>query len=309
MLSFFSGLRARTAVKLVCALGVIAIVGACDDDDDGVDPFSIVRRSHQIDLRVARTTLAQDDTVTVVPAITDRETGDTLRPTYAFRSTAPSVASVGATTGLVRALLPGTTMIIASARFNDSTYADTVTITVNSTNATNNLAILTPDTSIFTGDTKTLATRLRNAAGTELTTRARSFTSLDTAIVAVSSAGVVTAKALGTTRVILAAEGLADTVSITVIQRPVADIVVTPDPANVNQGRTVQLTASPRAANGTALTGRTVTWSSDNTAIATVDATGLVTGVAGTATGNPVTIRVTSEGVTRLVEVRVFPAS
>ena len=307
MLSFFSGLRARTAVKLVCALGVIAIVGACDDDDD-VDPFSIVRTSHQIDLRVARTTLAQDDTVTVVPAITDRETGDTLRPTYSYQSTAPTVASVSATTGLVRALLPGTTMIIASARFNDSTYRDTVTITVNNTNRAASAAILTPDTSIFIGDTKTLVAELKNPGGTVLATRARTFTSLDTAIVSVSAAGVVTARALGTTRVILSAEGLADTVSITVIQRPVTDIVVTPDPASVNQGRTVQLTASPRAANGTALTGRTVTWSSDNTAIATVDATGLVTGVAGTPTGNPVTIRVTSEGVTRLVEVRVFPA-
>src|SRR5688500_9794316 len=174
MLSFFSGPRARTGVKLLCALGVIAIGTACDDDDDAA-PFSIVRTDHVMDIRVARATLAQDDTVTVVPTTTDAETGDTLRPTYTFRSTTPAVASVGAGTGLVRALLPGTTRIIASAFFNDSTYEDTVQITVNSTNATTSLALLTPDTSILIGDTKTLRTLLWNAAGTELTTRARTF--------------------------------------------------------------------------------------------------------------------------------------
>jgi hypothetical protein len=306
MLSFFSGRRARTGVKLLCALGAIAIGTACDDD--ATNPEAVRREGHTIDLRVARTTLAQDDTVTVVPAITDQETGDTLKPTYTYRSTAPTIASVGAATGLVRALLPGTTNIIASAFFNDSTYEDTVAITVNNTNRAATLAITTPDTTIFTGDTKTLVTALRNPNGTLLETRARTFTSLDTNIVRVSSAGLVTGRAVGTTRVILSAEGLADTISITVAQRPVADIVVTPDPANVNAGGTVQLTAQLLAANESVLTGRTVTWSSDNTAIATVNGSGLVTGVAGTPTGNPVTIRVTSEGVTRQVRVVVFPA-
>jgi hypothetical protein len=309
MISFFSGSRTRAGVKLLCALGAIATATACGDDDD-VDPFSTREVGHNIDARVARTNLAQDDTVTVVPAITDAESGDTLKPSYTFVSTSPTVASVGASTGLVTARLPGTTMIIASAFFNDSTYRDTVTITVNSTNIATSLEILTPDTTYFLGDAKAISTRLRNAAGTVLTSRARTYTSSDTSIATVSTNGTVTAKKAGTVTITLSAEGLTDVITVTVVPRPVETIVVTPNPATVNQGRTIQLTAQTIAANDEVLTGRPVVWSSANPAIATVDPnTGVVTGVAGTPTGNDVIIRATSEGKSGVTVVRVFPPS
>ncbi|HKA58466.1 MAG TPA: Ig-like domain-containing protein, partial [Gemmatimonadales bacterium] len=72
----------------------------------------------------------------------------------------------------------------------------------------------------------------------------------------------------------------------------VATVSVTPATATVDVGATVQLTATPRDANGNPLTGRAVTWTSSDPAIATVSATGLVSGVA----GGPVTITATSEG-------------
>src|SRR5439155_18708328 len=57
-------------------------------------------------------------------------------------------------------------------------------------------------------------------------------------------------------------------------------------------GQTVQLTATPRDANGNVLSGRTITWSSDNATVATVSTSGLVTAkVAGSAM-----ITATSEG-------------
>ena len=306
MLSFFSGFRARSGVKLLCALGVMAAVTACDDED-GKDPFSTRRTDHQIDLRVARTTLAQDDTVTVVPAITDRQSGDTLKPAYTYSSTNTSVASVGATSGLVRALLPGTSMIIASARFNDSTYRDTVTITVNNTNRAVSAAILTPDTTFFLGDAKSLRTLLLNPTGGTLTSRSRTYTSKDTSIASVSSAGLVTAKKVGTVNIILSAEGLADTVAITVVLRPVSTIVVTPSVSNIRVGQTVKLTAELIAANDAVLTGRTIVWSSDDASVATVDQTGLVTAVAGANPPRSVVIRATSEGKTGGATVFVTP--
>ena len=306
MLSFFSGFRARSGVKLLCALGVMAAVTACDDED-GADPFSTRRTEHQIDLKVARTTLAQDDTVTVVPTILDLQSGDTLKPTYTYSSTAPTIASVGAASGVVRALLPGTANIIASARFNDSTYADTVTITVTNTNRAVSAAILTPDTTYFLGDAKAIRTRLRNSNGDSLATRNRTYTSMDTSIASVSSAGLVTAKKVGTVNVILSAEGLADTVAITVIPRPVETIVVTPGTSNIRVGQTVNLTAQLIAANDEVLTGRTIAWSSDDPSVATVDQTGLVTAVAGANPPRSVVIRATSEGTTGGATVFVTP--
>src|SRR5205085_12411481 len=60
---------------------------------------------------------------------------------------------------------------------------------------------------------------------------------------------------------------------------PVATVEVTPPSASVQAGQTVQLTATPKDANGAPLSGRTVTWSSSNTAVATVSNGGLVSGV------------------------------
>src|SRR5437588_1545446 len=73
---------------------------------------------------------------------------------------------------------------------------------------------------------------------------------------------------------------------------PVATVTVAPATASVQVGLTVQLTATTKDANGNTLTGRTVTWSSGNTGVATVSSSGLVTGVA----AGSATITATSEG-------------
>src|SRR5258706_63531 len=85
-----------------------------------------------------------------------------------------------------------------------------------------------------------------------------------------------------------------DTATITVAcpPAPVASVSLTPAAASVLTGQTVQLTATPKDANGNPLGGRVVTWSSDNTTIATVSASGLVTA---NAVGSA-TITATSEG-------------
>ena len=80
---------------------------------------------------------------------------------------------------------------------------------------------------------------------------------------------------------------------MTVTNVPVASVTVSPASGSVTVGATVQLAAVTKDAAGNVLTGRTVTWSSSNTSVATVSGTGLVTGLtAGTAT-----ITATSEGV------------
>src|SRR5207248_6857681 len=73
---------------------------------------------------------------------------------------------------------------------------------------------------------------------------------------------------------------------------PVASVTVSPASGSVLVGQTLQLSAAPKDVDGNTLTGRTVTWTSSNTAWATVSSSGVVTGVtAGTAT-----ITGTSEG-------------
>jgi len=91
---------------------------------------------------------------------------------------------------------------------------------------------------------------------------------------------------------------------MTVTNVPVASVTVSPAAVSLTVGQTMQLAAVTKDAAGNVLTGRTVTWSSSNTSVATVSGTGLVTGLtAGTAT-----ITATSEGVAGTAAITVTTA-
>ena len=83
--------------------------------------------------------------------------------------------------------------------------------------------------------------------------------------------------------------------------KPIASIAVTPTTADVLVGRTTQLTATPKDANGAALTGRTLAWTTSDASKATVDGNGLVTGVA----AGQAKVTVTGEGKSTEVTVNV----
>jgi alpha-tubulin suppressor-like RCC1 family protein len=82
----------------------------------------------------------------------------------------------------------------------------------------------------------------------------------------------------------------------------VASVAVTPGTASVPVGATTTLTATPRDASNTALTGRSITWSTNAAAVATV-ANGVVTAVSA---GSAV-ITATSEGKSGTATITVTP--
>jgi len=83
------------------------------------------------------------------------------------------------------------------------------------------------------------------------------------------------------------------------------DHVVIAGSATVFAGGTSQLTATPQDANGQTVTTATTSWSSSDPSVASVDATGLVTGV--TASPSPVSITATStdDGITTSASISV----
>lgn len=110
------------------------------------------------------------------------------------------------------------------------------------------------------------------------------WTSSNTAVATVNTSGLVTAVSAGTTTItVKTVDGnKTATSTITVAAIPVASVSVTPTTASLYAGNTQQLSASISPANAT---NKTVTWSSSNTGVATVNSSGLVTAVsAGTAT-------------------------
>src|SRR5213594_2118259 len=109
----------------------------------------------------------------------------------------------------------------------------------------------------------------------------------------ISSSGLYTAGSVPGGYVVTAtASGITGTAILSVTNVSVASVAVSPAAATVSAGATQQLSTVLKDASGNVLTGRTVTWASSNSALSTVSATGLVTGVA----AGVVTITATSEG-------------
>ena len=126
-------------------------------------------------------------------------------------------------------------------------------------------------------------------------TRTITWASSNSAIATVTSDGVVAGVAPGSTIITATADDKTGSVTLSVTPAPavpVATVVVSSPVTDVEVGTSAQLTAIVKDASGNALTGRTITWSSTNALIATVDSTGLVTALSGGTTQ----ITATSEG-------------
>lgn len=154
---------------------------------------------------------------------------------------------------------------------------------------------------VVVGSTLPLQASLRDAAGQLVDGPAVVWTVQDTTIATVSSTGVVTGRAVGSTQVAASANGRSGLASLTVLPVPVATVSVSPAHVDLTPGSRASLTAVTADAAGRSLDGRTVLWASSNAAVATVDAAGVISAVApGTAT-----ISATSEGVSGSASVSV----
>lgn len=162
--------------------------------------------------------------------------------------------------------------------------------------------IVTPSTaSVQVQSTISLTAAVRNAAGAELTGRTVSWSSSDATIASVSN-GNVTGVAPGTTNIVVTSEGRSATAQITVVPIPVATVGISPASASITVLTNTTLVATTRDANGAALTGRSIAWTSADATIATVS-NGLVTGIAAGST----TITATSEGRSASAQITVTP--
>ncbi len=153
------------------------------------------------------------------------------------------------------------------------------------------LAIQPATATLLAGDKQRYTVTARDASGRELAGRA--------VTVATSAPGIVGlvadslhALAPGTATITASAEGRTATAQVTVLAR-VASVVLSLDTATLEPGATRRISATARDADGNALSGRTVSLTSSNPAVATVAADGTVTAHA---EGTSI-IRAVSEGV------------
>jgi uncharacterized protein YjdB len=202
--------------------------------------------------------------------------------------------------GTVRGIAAGTARVTATVEG----VSAGITVTVLAPRAVVTRVVVQPDSLVLapgaTGDLKVVA---YDSAGNVVTGRAIVWASSSTGVATVGAGGAVTAVAAGTAQVSATVEGVTGSAKVIVragTYRAVASIRVWPDSLILDQGESRLISASTYDSNGN-VSGRPITYTSSNTAVAKLDANWKVVGVA------PGTARIiaSSEGVEAYIGVRV----
>ena len=162
--------------------------------------------------------------------------------------------------------------------------------------------VLSPATSELAalGATVQLAAEVRDQNGNVMGGAALTWVSSSTAVATVNASGLVTAAGNGTATITATAGTVSGSATVTVSQQ-VGAVEITPDTGIVLPGTKLQLAAEAQDANGHAVAGSEFVWESSDTAVAVVDSTGLVSGIALGA----VEVSATSSGVTGRAQLEV----
>ncbi|OQA95662.1 MAG: Gellan lyase precursor [Bacteroidetes bacterium ADurb.Bin217] len=253
-----------TATITATSVAAPTVTGSASLTVSSVLPSSITVTLTSSVLSVGGSTTA---TATVNPS----NAGD---KSVTWTSSNTSVATINAN-GQITAIGAGTAIITATSVAAPAING-TATITVNTVLPTGITVTITPNSLAVGGTATATAEVLPSNAGDKSVT----WTSSNTAIATVNASGVVTAVAPGTaliTATSVAAGGVSGTASITVSSIVPTSIVVTLSPVSISIGATSQATATVSPANAG---DKSVTWTSSNTAVASVNANGVVTAIA-----------------------------
>jgi uncharacterized protein YjdB len=185
---------------------------------------------------------------------------DASDKTVTWSSSNSSVAKV--TDGLVEAVGGGSALITVNASGITATCSVTVTVPVSSVTLDKN------SLDMIKGESARLTATVNPSDATDKTV---TWTSSDSYVARVSN-GLVEAVGGGSAVITVNASGKTATCSVTVTV-PVSSISLDKSSVTLKQNETVQLTASVSPSDAT---DKTVTWTSSNTTVATVDSTGKV---------------------------------
>jgi uncharacterized protein YjdB len=284
--------------RILAAGGILGFVGAiaafdlgCPSDSEDTHISSIVVGPSPAAVRVGGTVQLH---ATVV--LSNGREAETATLTWTSSNPSIAAASGNSETGYVTGVALGTATITASGEGIAGTVQVTVSnVPVASVTVTGAATVAVNGTSQFTAIAK-------DDRGNVLTGRTVDWSSSNPIIASVSQSGLVTGNFVGGPVTITATiELTTGSAQISVTGAPVATVTVT-GPATVGVGGIADFNAILKDAAGNVLSGRQVTWSSSNPAVASVGVIGTVTGVS---VGGPVTITATSEGKSGSAQISV----
>ena len=279
---------ARLTLAPFAALALLVAIACSDSDPAGVPAPAPVAT---VTVTPLTQTLVVGATGTLTAALADAAGKPITGRAIAWTSHRPEVATVTAA-GVVTAVAEGVAQIDASS---EGKYA-TANIVVSRAPVAR-LEITPAAMTIAEGQTGALSATAYDANGAILVGRTFTWHSGDATIATINANGDVTGVRAGTATMTAESEGKTTTRDVTVRAEPVATVTVSPLAPALETGDVFSLLVSVQDAAGRFLSGRTITWSTSNAAVATVSPNGQVI-VRGP--GN-LTITAASEGKTASV--------
>ncbi|MEP6692942.1 MAG: Ig-like domain-containing protein, partial [Gemmatimonadaceae bacterium] len=195
--------------------------------------------------------------------------------------------------------LSGTAYIVATT-FTGKKDSTTITVRTGITST-----VVQPQSATLRAITNQQALTATAYLGATPTPGVFTWTSRNTAVATVSATGVVTAVANGTTYVVAVEAGGTKDSSLITVRQDVATLTISPPSATIPLGATQQFTVTATDAAGFPVTNLVATdyvWSTNNPAVATVDAGGLATS---RAIGGPVAVTVAVGSKTATAQLTV----
>ena len=195
-------------------------------------------------------------------------------------SSSNTLVATVSSSGVVTAVTPGGAAITATSEGHSGSSSVTVTAV-----PVASVTVSPPTAAMLVGSSATFSATVKDAGGTTLTDRPVSWSSSNSLVAEVSTDGAVSARSAGSATITATSEGQRGAAAVTVTAVPVGTVGIQPSSLELDVGRSIGLTAIVKDANGTVVTDRVVTWTSSNTAVATVTTAGVVRAVkTGTAT-------------------------
>lgn len=279
-------------VLAACSGGQATVTGPSDDADPTISWIEVSPSAQEVPV---------GDTAQLQATVYGSD-GSVLDRTVSWDAEDPNVASVDSD-GTVVGQAEGSTTVRARV----STSSGASDVSVPGSRRVKEVEARPDSLSLEVGDTASVTATLYNAQGDTLV-KAVDWSSLDAGVASVDGSGTVTGQGAGSTGIVATADGAADTTSVEVSSTSqdttVASVTVSPDSVSVGVDSTTQLSATVENSSGEALN-RSVSWSSLDTVVASVDGTGTVSGQSGGTTG----IVATVDGVTDTATVAVSSVS
>ncbi len=203
--------------------------------------------------------------------------GQTLAGRTIFWASEDETVAMVSSSGVVSGLKAGTTRIAASSE-GRSAYAQ-VEI---SPRRVHSVSVVPPNPQAVVNGTVRLRAIAYDSTGAELSERDFVWATSNQAVATVergptADSAVVTGQSAGSATITATAEGQTAGAALTVTTVPVGSVTLDAPRTAIRVGETIQVTAVVRDADGNVLTGRAISWSTNNSSVVTVNQQGVVT--------------------------------